>query len=41
MSEYHKVCKDCVLNKDGCLLQQNDDVESCPDVHECECEETE
>ena len=28
--EYAKCCKDCVLNHD-CLLQKNNDVESCED----------
>jgi len=28
---YAKCCEDCVLNNDGCLLQDVDDVESCED----------
>ena len=31
--EYHKACKECVLNPD-CLLQKSDDVESCEDVQQ-------
>lgn len=38
--EYAKCCEDCVLNGDGdCLLQKNDDVESCEEYREIEIEE--
>ncbi len=34
--ETHKACKECVLNYNGCLLQENDDTESCEDVRKYE-----
>jgi len=35
---YHKACEDCVLNHDGCLLQENEDVDECSDVIDYERE---
>ena len=29
MIYYHETCEDCTLNHDGCLLQENGDVEDC------------
>ena len=34
MASYHPACLDCVLSGGECLLQGNDDVESCEDVRE-------
>ena len=31
--EYSRCCRDCVLNND-CLLQKNNDVESCEDYRD-------
>ena len=34
MATNHPACKECVLNHDGCLFQDDDDVESCGDVQD-------
>ena len=39
MSNWSPACKDCVLSGGQCLLQENDDVESCEDVREYELEQ--
>jgi len=39
MCEKHPACKECVLSGNDCLLQQNDDVESCEDVREYDLEQ--
>ena len=37
--DYHSACKECVLSGGECLLQSNDDVESCEDVREYDLEQ--
>ena len=39
--ENHPACKECVLSGGECLLQGNDDVESCEDVREYDLEQME
>ena len=36
---WHKACAECVLNHDGCLLQENGDVDECQDVIDYDKEE--
>lgn len=38
MSEWHPACEECVMDGDECLLQENNDVESCQDVREYDLE---